>query len=265
MLRHLKETFPGESADKGRLTAVRREVKYQLKPEDAQKALSAVGTHVPLKVYDGALSSFRISVYLDSADRALASAELKAKGHSSIKLRAKDYYLIQETKPVFEEKCFLEVKARLGSIVEKSRFRIKRQEMARVLINGPTAVARPADRAAVEAFEEVRGGRALKPLFVVHYHRTTFEDQSRMMRITFDDHVTYHLPPPGLYVSAFSCSRADLPPPLLVETDWIVEMKTVGSLPDWVSQIFKQEQKTEYSKFGVGVRELVRRGLLKPQ
>jgi len=119
MLRHVNEQPEGK-ADRGRLTAVRREVKYVLDQQDAEHALKEMTKHVPLKVYDGSSSSFRVSVYLDCPDRALAHAELKAVNHASIKLRAKDYYLVEQGKPVFEKTCFLEVKARLGRLSKRA-------------------------------------------------------------------------------------------------------------------------------------------------
>ena len=82
------------------------------------------------------------------------------------------------------------------------------------------------------------------------------------LRITFDDMVSYHMPPENTLANTTGCSRRDLPPPLLVEPMWVVEVKSLGASPAWLDETLDQGRQVDYSKFGTGVRELERRGLL---
>ncbi len=262
MFRHLNGAG-SEDQPKKRLTAVRREVKYLLEPQEAAAALKDFREHVPPKVIDGSFRNWRVSVYLDGPGRDLARAELEAKKRS-IKLRVKDYYLLDGGAPVFSDNCWLEVKVRLGAIVEKSRLSVDRQAVAHALIHGPGPIEDTKDQAALEAFEDVRGGNSLTPLFVVHYRRATLQDPESNMRVTFDDQVTYHMPPISLFTENPCCTRRDLPPPVRVEPKWVLEIKSLGSPPAFVDEIVSPERQVDYSKFRTGVKELHKRGLIEP-
>jgi hypothetical protein len=264
MFRHLGEKKEGQSAGDRplhRITGVRREVKYLLGPKEGALIKERVSKNIPAKSVKGTTSSFRVSVYLDTPQYKFAKAEL-ASGRSSIKLRAKDYYVIDGDVPIFEELCWLEVKARMGTMVEKNRFAVKRTDVARILKTGPDPSADPAERASQEAFESMRAGQPLCPLVVAHYHRHTFQDPEANLRITFDDLVTFHVPPPNLYADGKVCSRSSLAPPLLAEPKWIVEVKSLGAAPAWVDDIFDIDLQSDYSKFGTGVRRLSGLGLI---
>jgi hypothetical protein len=246
---------------KNRLTKVRQEVKYLIEPDLAPRVLKSASERLPLKIVDGSASSYRISIYLDGPGFELARAELNSKGRS-IRLRVKDYYTLNDSAPKFSDKYWFEVKARLGTTVEKNRFAVERCDAARTASQGPDQSYEPGERAAQEAFEMVRAGRELKPLFVTHYRRTTLQDVESKLRITFDDHVTFHMPVKDIFREKNGCTRGDLPPPLFVEPKWIIEVKSMGTVPAWVEEMVRPAKQVDYSKFAVGVRELQRRGLL---
>ncbi|MCP4600016.1 MAG: polyphosphate polymerase domain-containing protein [Proteobacteria bacterium] len=261
MLRHLGDGKT-EDPSKSRLTAVRREVKYLLSQKEAEEAFERISERIPPKVVNGSSRNYRISIYLDGPDHKLARAELDSEKRS-VKLRIKDYYTFESTAPVFAEKCWLEVKVRLGSMVEKSRFAVNRDVVARALNHGPGPMDNPKDQVAAEAFESVRADQLLEPLLVAHYRRATLQDTESRMRVTFDDQLTFHMPPRHLCIGRVSCSRGDLPPPLRVEPKWVLEIKSLGSPPSWMEEIVNPELEVNYSKFGTGVRELAQRGLLR--
>ncbi len=252
-----------QSNQNHRLTGVRREVKYLLERPSGMPVMEQVGQHLPAKSVGGATSSFRVSVYLDTAAGRFAHAEL-SKARNSVKLRVKDYYLIEADEPVFASSCWLEVKSRMGTMVEKSRFAVPRMDVPGVLQSPAVADTTAADRLAREAFDAMREGQPLSPILVVHYLRYTFEDPQSQLRVTFDDHVSYHAPPPELFRDGQGCGRGDLAPPLFVEPRWVVEIKSLGTPPRWVDEIFDVEHQVDYSKFGTGVRQLVDYGLLNP-
>ncbi len=243
------------------MTGIRREVKYLLDPTVGAEALRELQKYAPPKLVNGEPSSYRVSVYLDTPDRTFAKTDLKDE-QLSTKMRIRDYYLLSDADPVFGPACFLEVKIRFGQMVEKSRFKTSREAIPSTLIHGPAPTTDSSLRSLHEAFEATRNGQPLEPLFVVHYRRYTLQDSDRV-RITFDDMVTYHKANTEM-LDTTRCTRSDLPPPLLVEPKWIAEVKSLGMAPAWVDEVLDVNRQTGYSKFGTGVQELERRGLLFP-
>ena len=248
--------------EKARLTGVRREVKYLVPPKMGPQALEALQEKVPAKIIDDNASSYRVSIYLDDVARSFSEAELSNRGMST-KVRVREYYWMEGARPVFGEKSFLEVKTRAGQIVEKSRFPVEHSLLARTIVDGPVPSMEPSVRSAQEAFEATRGGRALEPIFVVHYRRFTLQDKDSRIRITCDDMLSFHMPPDGLMTQHVPCcSRRDLAPPFMVEPNWVFEVKSLGPAPSWVDVILDPAYEIAYSKFGTGVAELERRGWL---
>lgn len=248
-----------------RLTGVRREVKYFVPPSLGKEVLNRLQERVPAKIVDGNASSYRVSIYLDDENRTFSSAELK-NHQMSTKMRVREYYLMDGALPLFGEKSFIEVKTRAGQIVEKSRFAVEREDIAKTLSEGPPPAREPSVRSARETFEATRNGKVLEPIFVVHYRRYTLQDKESRIRITCDDMLSYHMPPKGLTEQSTPiCSRKDLPPPFLVEPNWVVEIKSLGPAPSWVEEILKPEWEIAYSKFGTGVRELDHQRLLRKE
>lgn len=248
--------------ERARLTGVRREVKYLIDPAAGRKALDLLLQRVPEKKVDGSSSSFRVSIYLDDNDRSLSNGELE--NHNVVtKMRVREYYLLDGSLPLFGEKCFVEVKTRSGQMVEKSRFAIGRQQVEKAVQSGPPISQNSEERTAREAFEEMRSGRPLEPIFVVHYRRLTLQDKESRVRLTIDDMLSYHMPTRDLLTADPPiCSRKDLPPPFLVEPNWIIEVKSIGTTPVWLDGILDPGRQIQYSKFGTGVRELERRNQL---
>jgi len=244
------------------LTTIRQEVKYLFEPQEAQKRFAMLGKRIPEKIVGGCATSYRVSVYLDTSQYDLCRAELQSNGRS-VKLRVKDYYLYDGYRPVIGDKYWLEAKVRVGTTVEKSRFAVEKRAVEKALQHGITERLSPREQEAAEAFETIRNGRTLFPVFIVHYRRTTLQDTELNLRLTFDEIVTYHRPLKGLFVLYDGISRQVLPPPLKVETKWVVELKVSGSVPPFIEEILDPARQVNYSKFGVGVRELERIGLLR--
>jgi len=228
-------------------------------------ARERIAERLPAKIVDGFGSSFRSSVYLDVPGHELAKAAL-ADGSRTLKLRVKDYYQIVDGAPRFDERCWLEVKLRSGPMVEKSRFEAPRGKLASILETGPPITPDPVRRAAQEAFEGVRGGRPLAPLVVAHYRRWTYQDDDSRFRVTFDDGLSFHLPPRDAFGESVPiCARQYLPPPLIAEPAWIVEVKSLGLAPEWIEEALGGVEPVDYSKFMTGVRALVDSGVLEAE
>ncbi len=260
MLRHMRGDSAGHRP--AGLTGVRQEIKYLLRPAKGREVMKTIGSRIPSKIVDGSPFSYRISVYLDVPDFEMARAGLK-NGSQTTKLRIKEYYLAENGVPVFGGGCWFEVKARTGTMVEKSRFPVKREQIVALLDHGPADHEDPARQAAIDAFESVRDERPLKPLVVVHYCRWTFQDKESNIRVTFDNGATYHLPPEDLYTPGHPlAARIYLPPPLVVENRWIMEVKSLGPAPLWIEEATGKVSPVEYSKFGTGIRAVADLGII---
>ena len=243
-----------------RLTGVRQELKYHLDAAAGPAAMEAMAKRISPKLFDGSDNSFRISIYLDFPDHSLARRGLSHGGQST-KLRVKEYYRIRDRELVSQGRCWLEVKTRAGTMVEKSRFPAARGDVEAILANGPPRTMDRQHWPAMEAFESVRDGRLLSPLFVAHYRRWTFQDSSSSLRVTFDSGITFHLPPlDAIRAGGGICSRDRLPPPIRVEDGWIVEVKSLGLTPRWMDEVLGGRDAVEYSKFVTGVEALAALG-----
>lgn len=269
MLRHLSSpAAPAPSnapvaRTANRLTGVRQEIKYLMAPDAGARVLAVVEASVPAKIVDGRPFSHRVSAYLDADDRELARQGL-ARGSQALKLRVKEYYQIVDGAPRAGDRCWLEVKARLGAMVEKSRFVVDRGRVLELLRDGVPRSDDPETQAAVDSFEAVRRGRPLAPVIVAHYTRWTYQDPESRIRITLDKGTTFHLPPRGLYTPALPTgARVNLPPPLESEDRWIMEVKSVGATPPWLDGALGGIEPADYSKFVAGLRAAERRGLLR--
>jgi hypothetical protein len=269
MLRHLSS--PAAPAPSGaavaktanRLTDVRQEIKYLMSPEAGARVMRAVEEAVPAKIVDGRGFSHRVSAYLDAEDHELACGGL-ARGSQALKLRVKEYYHVVDGALQVGDRCWLEVKARLGAMVEKSRFVVGRDRVLEALRNGAPRADDPEAQAAIDSFEAVRRGRPLSPVIVAHYTRWTYQDPESKMRVTLDRGTTFHLPPRGLYTPELPTgARVNLPPPLESEDRWIMEVKSIGATPQWLEGALAGTEPADYSKFVAGLRAAERRGLLR--
>lgn len=263
MLRHLSPSAGAAAArSPARLTGVRQEIKYLFAPDVGARVIEKVAAAIPARIVDGYPFSHRVSAYLDAPDYELARRGLE-RGSQALKLRVKEYYQIVGGAPQGGPRCWLEVKLRLGAMVEKSRFEVPREGVLDALRDGPQAADDEESRAAIESFEAVRKGRPLAPVVVAHYTRWTYQDPESKLRVTLDKGTTFHVPPRDLYTPAVPTgARTALPPPLEMEGRWIVEVKSLGPAPLWLDDALDGAEPADYSKFVAGLRAVQRRGLL---
>lgn len=242
------------------LTTTRFEVKYRLNQTRFINVLGMLRKHAAPKLVNGVASSYRISIYLDTVDRRFSRAELQ-NVRPSVKLRLRDYYSLDGDTPVFGDTCYIELKRRTGQLVEKSRFPILRESVHNVVEEGSLSSMDAELRDLCHSLEEPTKHRRLEALFIVHYRRYTLEDEAAGCRITFDDEVSYHMVS-GTVLNASEFGGLKLSTPLMTDSMGIVEVKRLGASPKWVDDALKRHQGSLHSKFGIGVRELVRRGML---
>jgi hypothetical protein len=184
------------------------------------------------------------SLYLDSADWRIYR-ETRNGNFSRFKLRARTYKF-DDTTPVF-----LEVKARDGEAMQKTRAVVDRPEAISILEGRiPTS----AKGFALENFRNHVDRYLAFPRVWVTYDRSAYVGGDRgLVRITFDSDVCAAPPTTGLREP-----REWYPLPI-VKNVVVLEVKYSGSYPKWVADTIRRFdlERKSMSKYRYGV-ELVR-------
>jgi hypothetical protein len=96
-----------------------------------------------------------------------------------------------------------------------------------------------------------RFSEPLRASCLVNYRRTAFEDAAGMVRITFDQRMACFAAPPGLWSSNQPLVREALGTPAYEEPSYVLEVKSRGELPGWLSELIVQAgvQPHVFSKF----------------
>jgi hypothetical protein len=126
-----------------------------------------------------------VSLYLDSRDLRLYRDTVEGKA-ARLKLRVRSY---GDAQP-----CFLEVKRRSRSIIQKSRGRLDPAALERVLPSRglPHDLADDRDGEDLRRFKLHQISIGAAPLLLVRYSRTAYEDDSpNRLRVTFDRDIRY--------------------------------------------------------------------------
>jgi hypothetical protein len=239
------------------------------------RVLSTIAARLPAIVYDPDASiNLVVTTYLDSPDRhylALADAE---NGHRSVRVRIREYLASSGigARYRFQPICYLERKERLahpapGSSVPpgahlepgqevriKQRVEVKKHQLGAILRN----------RRLVDLSDEARAISAelaaldLEPVLVSAYERRVFGFETGL-RVTYDERLSYHYPPEGLYdeVSAFLPSVLGRPaasgPARILE----VKYPSTATMPAWLEILLGGlPQIADFSKFRDGMHAL---------
>jgi hypothetical protein len=96
-----------------------------------------------------------------------------------------------------------------------------------------------------------RFSEPLRASCLVNYRRAAFEDAAGTLRITFDQRMACFAAPKGLWVSGKPLVREALGIPAYEEACYILEVKTRGELPLWLSDLLADVGAEEhvFSKF----------------
>ncbi len=229
---------------------VRFEIKYRIPPGLAEEISRHLGRYMSADENgEGGSASYPVhSLYLDSPNFRLFR-DTEEGAFSRFKLRARCYNF----QPV--RSFFLEVKARRGEAMTKSRAGATIDETRDLLAGGGT------DRTddAMRNFLTSRDNLRARPAVWITYDRAAYVGGERsLVRITFDSAIRVGLP------------TADLAEPErwygLPEVKGLVvlEIKYTGSYPAWVAETVRRFNLTRssMSKYRQGVDVLISRNLL---
>ena len=208
--------------------ATRFEIKYRIQPAQAEAIRQWLPRHMEADAYgEGGSAMYDVhSLYLDSSDWSIYR-DTRNGAFARFKLRAR-CYKFEGPSPVF-----LEVKARQGEAMTKTRAAVPREEALHILRGQIPNGAEPFP--ALENFRTEMDRRRAFPRVWVTYRRSAWVGGERgLVRITFDDHIK--CAPPTADLSA--------PPQwwFLPEVKGLVvlEVKYNGSYPQWVAELVRK-------------------------
>jgi hypothetical protein len=206
--------------------ATRYEIKYRILPERADEVRRAIARNMEPDAFgEGGSARYDVhSLYLDSPDWRIFR-ETRNGNFARFKLRAR-VYDFAGVSPVF-----LEVKARQGEAMTKTRAVVSREDGVAVL-DGRLPGCAPS--AALDNFRDHMDRYRAVPRVWVTYDRSAWVGGDRgLVRVTFDSKVRCGTPTVGLEPPE---QWYDLP---LVEGLVVLEIKYSGSYPRWVAELVR--------------------------
>lgn len=222
----------------------RYEKKYPVSIKQKEALLSAVSSYI---VPDSHGHSTISSLYLDTPDYLLIRNSIEAKAYKE-KLRIRAYGV-----PGKEDKVFFEIKKKFQGVVYKRRVSMPLHEAEQYLQTG----VKPTDSQIMREIDYTMDfyGRP-QPAMLISYEREAFYGKDCPgLRLTFDTNVRYKE-----HVS--SLSQRNDGECILSPGQFILEVKTEGAMPLWLSHALNQLEiyPASFSKYGRAYREMIYKG-----
>ena len=220
----------------------RYELKYMLTLEQKDRILQAMEPHMALDRYGR--DEIR-NIYFDTDSYRLIRRSIEKPAYKE-KLRIRSY---RQASP--DSTVFVELKKKYDDVVYKRRIALTEREAAHWLttpgVRGPdTQIGRE-----IDYFREFY--QSLSPAVFLSYEREAYYDKNGGdFRVTFDENIL--------------CRQEDLSlrsevwgTPLLEEGKVLMEVKTSGGIPLWMTEVLSREHiyKTSFSKYGTAYQTLI--------
>lgn len=225
-------------------TFERIEKKYRINTEQKKRLISLFEDRL---TSDSHGKSTICSLYLDTPDFLLIRNSIDAKTYKE-KLRIRSYGKVDP-----DGRVFFEIKKKYKGIVYKRRVLLPLNEAFLYIDNGQ----KPTDSQIMNEIDyAMRYYREPKPTMMVMYEREAYFGKAEPdLRITFDSHIRYR--------------AADLSPEfdpcgteILLDGELVMEIKTAGAMPLWLSHILNSERifPTSFSKYSNSYRDFIYKG-----
>jgi hypothetical protein len=238
-----------------------RERRFCLETDRLLGVIQVLEAQLPQVSYvPGSTRTFVATTYLDSKERDYLGIADRSEGQLSLKMRVREYIALHEANGQPQRlshgaTCFLERKERVGETRVKQRIELAKKDIAGILrgerpLQGEATVVR-------SLMAELTS-RALAPVLVSGYIRRVY-GTDRGLRVTLDDHLGFHVPPPDLYERAAALTPDVLGEPAGRGPAHILEVKEPSGTetPAWLSALLDDLESAErFSKFRDGMRVL---------
>lgn len=220
----------------------RYELKYMLTQEQKQRLLEVMEPHMRLDKYGR--TTIR-NIYFDTDNYRLIRRSMEKPAYKE-KLRLRSYRQAGPDTPVF-----VELKKKYDSVVYKRRLSLPEQQ-AMDWAAGCIPIPSPCQIGAeLDYFRQFY--RTLHPTVFLSYEREAFYcPDGGDFRVTFDDTILARR-------EALSLEEPVWGRPLLPEGKVLLELKTSGGLPLWMTHFLCREQiyKTSFSKYGTAYETMI--------
>lgn len=223
-------------------TFKRYEIKYLLTQQKKQAVLQAMQPYMKLDQYGR--TTIR-NIYYDTDTYRLIRRSLEKPAYKE-KLRIRSYQAAAPADPVF-----VELKKKYKSVVYKRRLTLPETQAKESFENGSPLPLHSQIAEEIEYFRSYY--ESLHPTVFLSYEREAFYalDDSDF-RVTFDENILYRTYDLSLESEVYGT-------PLLDKGEALMEIKTAGGLPLWMSHELSRLRifKTSFSKYGSAYLDLI--------
>lgn len=223
-------------------TFKRYEMKYLLGVQDKNEILKNMEPYMRLDEYGR--TTIR-NIYFDTATFRLIRRSMEGPTYKE-KLRLRSYQTAAPEDPVF-----VELKKKYRSIVYKRRLLLPEAEVMNCFQNGVPLPVHSQIAEEIEYFRKYYG--TLEPKVFLSYEREAYYAlDGGDFRVTFDENLLYRTQDISLGSSVYGN-------PLIEKGQTLMEIKTSGGIPLWMSRALTRQRifKTSFSKYGLAYRRMM--------
>lgn len=224
------------------MTFKRYELKYLLTKQEKERLLAAMEPHMKL---DGYGRTIIRNLYFDTDSFLLIRRSLEKPAYKE-KLRIRSYQTAEPSDPVF-----VELKKKYKSVVYKRRLVLEEEKAMESFLKGTPLPVQSQIAREIEYFRGYYGD--LHPTVFLSYEREAYYAlDGSDFRVTFDENILYRTHDLSLGSRVYGS-------PLLGEGQTLMEIKTSGSIPLWMSHVLTRQRlyKTSFSKYGSAYRRML--------
>lgn len=220
----------------------RYEMKYMMTTQQKRKVLEAMFPYMKLDNYGH--TTIR-NVYFDTDNYRLVRRSIEKPVYKE-KLRIRSY---DQAKP--QDKVFIELKKKYDDVVYKRREALTQLETLEWLVRRTPFPKATQIGSEIDYFFKFY--QTLKPKVFLSYEREAFYSlDGSDFRVTFDENILARQ-------EELSLSRDVWGERLIGENQVLMEIKTSGGIPLWMTKVLTQERiyKTSFSKYGTAYEKMI--------
>lgn len=224
------------------MTFKRYELKYLLNKKEKEEILLAMKPHMKLDDYGRTVIR---NIYFDTENFRLIRRSLEKPVYKE-KLRIRSYKPVQITDPVF-----VEIKKKYKSVVYKRRLLLQEKTVMESFRTGEPLPVCSQIGDEIQYFREYY--KNLQPSVFLSYEREAFYSlDGSDFRVTFDENILYRR-------NDISLGSEIYGHPLLGKQQTLMEIKTSGGIPLWMSETLTKHHlyKTSFSKYGSAYQRMM--------
>lgn len=224
------------------MTFKRYELKYLLNKKEKEEILLAMKPHMKLDDYGRTVIR---NIYFDTENFRLIRRSLEKPVYKE-KLRIRSYKPVQITDPVF-----VEIKKKYKSVVYKRRLLLPEKTVMESFRTGEPLPVCSQIGDEIQYFREYY--KNLQPFVFLSYEREAFYSlDGSDFRVTFDENILYRR-------NDISLGSEIYGHPLLGKQQTLMEIKTSGGIPLWMSETLTKHHlyKTSFSKYGSAYQRMM--------